>query len=60
MQDKWPAAYNFLKSYTLRNEDQIPMMNAVDKKGKKLDAVVKEWVDANESIWQPWVKAAKM
>jgi len=60
MQDKWPAAHKLLQNYQLRNEDQIPMMNAVDKKGQKLEKVVSDWVDANESIWSPWVKAAKM
>jgi glycine betaine/proline transport system substrate-binding protein len=58
MKDKWPAAYKLLTNYKLRNEDQIPMMNAIDQDGKKLEKVVSEWVDANESIWKPWVKAS--
>ena len=59
MKDKWPAAYKFLKAYQLRNKDEIPMMNAIDKEGKDLKAVVKEWVSNNESVWKPWVYAAK-
>jgi glycine betaine/proline transport system substrate-binding protein len=35
------------------------MMLAVDKKGQDLDTVVKEWVDANEAVWKPWIDAAK-
>ena len=60
MKDKWPGAYKLLKAYQLRNEDQIPMMNAIDQDGQKLDQVVKAWVDANEATWKPWVHAASM
>ena len=56
--EKWPAAYKLLDSYSLRNEDQIPMMNAIDMQGKPLEEVVANWVDANEAIWGPWVEAA--
>ncbi len=56
--DKWPAAHKVLSAYTLRNEDQIPMMNAIDQDGKKLEDVVSAWIDANEAIWKPWVDAA--
>jgi glycine betaine/proline transport system substrate-binding protein len=59
MEDKWPAAHAILEAYTLRNEDQIPMMNAIDQEGKKLNDVVRQWVDDNEAIWKPWVDAAK-
>ena len=59
MKDKWPAAHAILAAYTLRNQDQIPMMNAIDQEGQKLEDVAREWVDANEAIWKPWVDAAK-
>ena len=58
MKDKWPAAAEFLAAYTLTNDDQIPMMNAIDQEGKKLEEVVSAWVDANEATWKPWVDAA--
>jgi glycine betaine/proline transport system substrate-binding protein len=60
MKDKWPAAYRFLKNYRIRNETQIPLMKAVDVDGKKLEDVVKAWVDENEAVWKPWVDAAIM
>jgi len=56
--DKWPAAYKLLQAYELRNEDQIPMMNAIDQEGGKLEDVVDAWLDANQSRWQRWVDAA--
>jgi glycine betaine/proline transport system substrate-binding protein len=58
MEEKWPAAFQLLQSYTLRNEDQIPMMAAIDVRGEDLDTVIEQWVDANEATWKPWVDAA--
>lgn len=58
MSDKWPTAAKFLENYTLTNADQIPMMNAIDQNGEKLEEVVAAWVAANEATWKPWVEAA--
>ncbi len=55
MEETWPGAYHFLKHYTLTNDDQIPMMKAVDQDGEDLDAVVAAWIDANEDRWKAWV-----
>lgn len=54
MKAKWPAAHKFLTDFTLLNSDQIPLMNAIDKQGKDIDIVIKEWVDKNEARWKPW------
>ncbi len=56
---KWPTAYAFLKTFKMDATEQQKLMLAVDKQGKDLDAVVKEWVDKNEVVWKPWVDAAK-
>ncbi|TPM24837.1 ABC transporter substrate-binding protein [Mesorhizobium sp. B2-3-5] len=56
---KWPAAYAFLKAFKMDATEQQKMMLAVDKQGKDLDAVVKDWLDKNEAVWKPWVDAAK-
>jgi glycine betaine/proline transport system substrate-binding protein len=56
---KWPAAYAFLKAFEMNAEDQQKMMLRVDKKGEDLDAVAREWVDQHESVWKPWIDAAK-
>jgi glycine betaine/proline transport system substrate-binding protein len=56
---KWPAAYELLKNFKVSAAEQQVMMLRVDKKGEKLEAVVKEWVDKNEQVWKPWVDAAK-
>ncbi len=57
--EKWPAAYAFLKNFKMDAAQQQEMMLRVDKKGEKLDDVVKEWVDKNEATWKPWVDAAR-
>jgi glycine betaine/proline transport system substrate-binding protein len=56
---KWPAAYEFLKSFKMNAEEQQVMMLRVDKKGEKLEDVAREWVEKNEQVWKPWVDAAK-
>ena len=58
MKDKWPAAYGFLEGFRLDDEDQIPMMAAIDMRGEDLVAVTKKWVDDNEAKWRPMVEAA--
>ena len=56
---KWPAAYAFLKAFKMDATEQQKLMLAVDKQGKDLDAVVKEWIDKNEAVWKPWLDGAK-
>lgn len=56
--DKWPAAYKFLQTFEMKNEWQGPMAKMVEIEGKKVEDVAKEWVDANQAVWQPWVDAA--
>ncbi|MHA6645914.1 ABC transporter substrate-binding protein [Mesorhizobium sp. A623] len=57
--EKWPAAYAFLKAFTMDATEQQKMMLAIDKQGKDIDTVVKEWLGNNEAVWKPWVDAAK-
>jgi len=56
--DKWPAAYEVLKSIKITNQIQEPLMDLVDNQGKDAKTVTMEWVEANESVWKPWVEAA--
>ena len=58
--DDHPEAYNFLKAYTLNNEIQESLMKRVDQGGEDVDVVVKDWVDGNQDVWQPWVDQASM
>ncbi|GAA6209234.1 ABC transporter substrate-binding protein [Cognatishimia sp. WU-CL00825] len=56
--EKWPAAAEILTNYTLSVEAQQPMMGAVDVDGQKVEAVVAEWMAANEESWMSVVKMA--
>lgn len=58
MKDKWPVAYEFLKVYQSNNDIQAELIKEIDVNGRDLVEVCKEWVDANESVWQPWVDEA--
>jgi glycine betaine/proline transport system substrate-binding protein len=60
MEEKWPAAYRLLKNFTLTNEIQVAMMAAIDSDGRAVEEVVKEWLDANEATWRPWIDDALM
>ena len=41
------------------NNTQNALMLEIDNKGRKLEDVIAEWIDANEATWSPWVEAAK-
>lgn len=56
--DKWPAAYEILRNYTLSVAAQEPMMGAVDVDGKSVEEVTAAWVSDNEAMWRPMVDAA--
>lgn len=58
LKDKWPAAYEILKNFTLTTEQQQPLMGAVDVDGKPTASVTAEWLSANIDTWKPVVDAA--
>ena len=60
MAEKWPAAYKFLEAFQMEDNEQIPMMAAIDVRGEDLGEVTDAWVEANQDIWQPWVDAAEL
>ena len=60
MEEKWPAAFRLLQNYTLTNAVQNAMMAEIDVKGRPVEEVVTEWLDANEGTWRPWVDQAMM
>lgn len=58
LEKKWPAAYRFLKAYTIDNAAQGKMAKAVETEDRKPEDAALEWVNQNEAIWKPWVDAA--
>ena len=56
---QFPGAYKLYKAMQIDNDTQNKLMLEIDQKGRKLETVIAEWIDANEATWSPWVKAAK-
>ena len=56
IKDKWPGAYSAIKAFNISSDEMNTMVGEVDLDGKEVDAVVAEWVAANEARWQEWLK----
>lgn len=50
-----PAAYQFLRNFNYRTEDQVEMIEAVEVDGKTPEEAARGWIEANEAIWQEWI-----
>ena len=55
----WPGAAALFEAFSIDNDTQNTLMNEIDQKGRELEDVIAEWVDANEETWAPWVEAAE-
>ncbi|MGE5227987.1 MAG: ABC transporter substrate-binding protein [Planctomycetaceae bacterium] len=56
LQTKAPAAYAFLSAMSYTNDDQNSIALDINDGMSPLDAAQK-WIDANPTVWQPWVDA---
>ena len=54
--DKWPGAAAAIKAFTVSNADMGDMVGKVDLEGATVDAVVADWLAANEAAWSTWIK----
>lgn len=55
MKDKWPGAYEAVRAFNITNDEMGALITKVDIDGQTVDAVVAEWMTANEARWKPWV-----
>ena len=55
VKDKWPGAYDIIKSFKIDNTEMGDMVAKVDLEGEKLEDVVAAWMTTNEARWQEWV-----
>nr|WP_223861430.1 ABC transporter substrate-binding protein [Geminicoccus harenae] len=53
--EKWPGAHKAIQAFQVENDEMGRMIGAVDLDGRPIEAVVEEWVAANESRWKPWI-----
>ncbi len=56
LKDKWAGAHRAVKAFTIDNEEMGAMVSDVDLNGRKLEAVVDDWMAKNESRWSAWIK----
>lgn len=50
-----PPAYQMLQKFTISTSDQALMVEKIVREDKSVQAVAREWVKQNESIWQLWI-----
>jgi len=55
VKDKWPGAHETIKAFNVDNDEMAEMIVKVDLDGQTVDAVVAEWMAANEDRWKGWV-----
>jgi len=55
VKDKWPGAHKAIQAFQIDNDEMGAMVTKVDLEGQTVEAVVAEWMAANEARWQPWI-----
>jgi len=55
---KWPTAWKFVQAFKVDNDIQGELMNLIDNEGHDGLEATKEWVDAHQDYWQPFVDQA--
>lgn len=55
VKDKWAGAHKIIQNFSVNNDDMGRMVSAVDLDGKTVEAVVADWIAANETSWKGWI-----
>ena len=55
LQTKAPAAFQFLSNMNWTNEEQEAVATDIDVNKMAPADAAQKWVDANPTVWQPWV-----
>jgi glycine betaine/proline transport system substrate-binding protein len=55
VKDKWPGAHKAIQAFNINNDEMGAMITKVDLEGGTVEAVVAEWMAANEGRWQEWI-----
>ncbi len=56
VKDKWPGAHEAIQAFSVDNDEMGAMITKVDLEGGTVEAVVDEWMAANEGRWSEWIK----
>ena len=52
---KWPAAYATMRDIKIDKDTMNDLIGRIELDGEELESVVREWLEANESVWRGWV-----
>jgi glycine betaine/proline transport system substrate-binding protein len=55
LEEKDPAVLEFLRAFSISNEDQLSMLPAVEIDGEDAADVAARWITENESVWSAWL-----
>jgi len=55
MIDEHPEVVQLIKNFNLTNDEQAPMILAIDIEGQDMEEVVTAWLENNKDKWQAWV-----
>jgi glycine betaine/proline transport system substrate-binding protein len=55
LEEKDPAVLEFLRAFSISNEDQLSMLPAVEIDGEDAADVAARWITENESVWSTWL-----
>ena len=56
--DKWPCAYQAVRSFKIDNQSMGEMIGKVDLEGNKVDSVVDNWIKTNKGTWKKWTQCS--
>ncbi len=55
LKDRWPSAHDAITAFSMTNEEMGDMIARVDLDGEAIEAVVGDWMTANEDRWSAWI-----
>lgn len=55
VKDKWPGAHAAITAFSVDNDEMGAMITEVDLNGGTVEAVVSDWMAANEARWKAWI-----
>ena len=53
--EEFPEAAEFVRNYTLTDDQAAGIMHEVDLGGKTIDKAVRDWMAENEDVWRAWI-----
>ncbi|WP_421724869.1 glycine betaine ABC transporter substrate-binding protein [Bauldia sp.] len=55
LKTKWPGAHKAIQAYTMSNAAMEAMLAEIHGEGRTVEAVVADWLAANEATWRAWI-----